>query len=233
MSYAGRADLYDLEYAFKDYAAECERICALVAERSPDARTLLDVACGTGGHLVHLRERFACEGVDLDPDLLAVARERLPDVLLHEADMRSFDLDRRFDVVTCLFSAIGFVGDLDGLARAADRLAAHVSDGGVLIVEPWVTPEAWIAGRPHALAAQNHRLALTRLTVSGREGRLAITDMHYVASDGSTVDEWRDRHEIALFTHDEMRAAFEATGLQVEHDPEGLIGRGLWIATRG
>ena len=55
---------------------------------------------------------------------------------LHHGDMRTFDLGRSFDVVTCLCSSIGQVRNLDGLAAAAGRLAAHVAGGGVLIVEP-------------------------------------------------------------------------------------------------
>ncbi|MBA2569767.1 MAG: methyltransferase domain-containing protein, partial [Chloroflexi bacterium] len=83
------AELYDLFYDWKDYAAEVERLAVIVAERVPGARTLLDVACGTGRHLELLRGRFVVEGVDLDAGLLAVARERLgPDVPLHRGDMR-------------------------------------------------------------------------------------------------------------------------------------------------
>src|SRR3712207_7289123 len=35
--------------------------------------------------------------------------ERYPDVRFHQGDMTDFDLGRRFDVVVCLFSAIGYV----------------------------------------------------------------------------------------------------------------------------
>ncbi len=41
------AELYDLFYDWKDYRAEAEKVRELVAARNPDARTLLDVACGT------------------------------------------------------------------------------------------------------------------------------------------------------------------------------------------
>jgi SAM-dependent methyltransferase len=233
MAYALHPELYDLEYSFKDYKGECARIEELVRGRSPKARTLLDVACGTGRHLAYLQPRFACEGVDLDAGLLSVARERLgDDVPLHEGDMRTFDLDRRFDVVTCLFSAIGFVRDLDGLAAATHSLAAHVADGGVLIVEPWLTPDVWQPGRPHVLAADAEGLALARVTVAGQRGRLSTTEMYYTLGTRDSVEQWHEDHELGLFTDDEMRVALEATGLVVEHDPEGLSGRGLWLGTR-
>jgi SAM-dependent methyltransferase len=99
---------YDRFYATKDYAAEARQVTALIHQHNPPARTLLDVACGTGRHLEHLRETFACHGVDLDPALLEFARQRLPGIPLTHGDMTDFDLGRRFDAVTCLFSSIGY-----------------------------------------------------------------------------------------------------------------------------
>lgn len=233
MTYTSRPDLYDLEYAFKDYAAEADALVRIVRERSPEAHTLLDVACGTGKHLEHLRDAFACEGVDLDEGLLAVARSRLPGIPLERADMRDFDLGRRFDVVTCLFSAIGFVGGPDGLDAAAHALTRHLAPRGLLLVEPWFTPDAWIPGRPHVLAHEGPGIALARVTLSGlRDERISTTEMHYVVATPDGVDEFVVLHEPYLFTHEEMRGAFERAGLAVEHDPEGLIGRGLWIGRR-
>jgi SAM-dependent methyltransferase len=232
MPYAHRPELYDLEYSFKDYEGECARLEELVRGRAPHARTLLDVACGTGKHLSSLRSRFDCEGVDLDAGLLEVARERLGDIPLHEGDMRTLDLGRRFDVVTCLFSAIGFVRDLDGLSAATRSLAAHVADRGVLIVEPWLTPEVWLPGRPHVLAADAEGVALARVTIAGLEGTISTMKMYYTVGTADGVEQWSEDHELGLFTHAQMRGALEATGLTVEHDPAGLTGRGLWIGTR-
>ena len=57
---------------------------------------------------------------------------------LEVADMTSFDLGRRFDVVTCLFSSIGYVGTAERLDQAIATMAAHLEPGGTLIVEPWL-----------------------------------------------------------------------------------------------
>ena len=103
-------------------------------------------------------------GLDLDPQLLAIARERLGDVELHEGDMTAFSLGRRFDVVTCLFSSIGYVGTVERLDDAIAAMAAHLNPGGVLIVEPWLTPEAWMADRPHLLSVDEPDLKIARMT---------------------------------------------------------------------
>jgi SAM-dependent methyltransferase len=230
--YTLRPDLYDVVYSYKDYAAESARIEEIARGHSPTARTLLDVACGTGRHLEHLASSFETAGVDADEGMLQVARTRLPDIPLSLGDMRDLDLGRRFDVVTCLFSAIGFAHDLDTLGRATASLARHVADGGILLLEPWVTPEEWVADRPHALATTQDELAVARVALSGRRGRVSLVELQYLVASTDGITHLAERLELGLFTHDEIRSALEATGLSVAHDPEGLIGRGLWLGMR-
>jgi SAM-dependent methyltransferase len=224
------ARFYDAVYSFKDYAAEAERIHALIEERSPGASTLLDVACGTGKHLERLRAWYEVTGLDLDPELLEIAQERLGDVELHEGDMTTFSLDRRFDVVTCLFSSIGYVGTVDRLGSAIAAMTVHLEPGGVLIVEPWLTPDVWMVDRPHLLTVDEPELKIARMTHPGRDGRLAIMNFEYLIGTPAGIEAFSERHEAALFTDEEYRDAFVAAGLSVEHDPDGLIGRGLYIA---
>src|SRR5215475_7387150 len=88
---------------------------------------ILPVGCGTGLHLSYLKHRFQVEGLDLDEQLLAIARQRNPEVPLHHADMIDFDLGRTFDIVTCLFSAIGYVKTLANLSRAIQCIAQHLT----------------------------------------------------------------------------------------------------------
>jgi SAM-dependent methyltransferase len=212
------AHVYDLLYSFKDYDAEAAALAELITARRPGARSLLDVACGTGRHLELLRATFPdVAGVDMEPGLLEIARERLPGVPLVGADMRSFDLGRRFDGVTCLFSSVGYLADARELDAAVARMAAHLEPGGVLVVDGWVKPEAWLPGvNVHALAESAADVAAARVTRSWRvEGR-SYLDMRYLIATPDGFDEEREEHVLTLFTDDEYRAAFRAAGLEPE-----------------
>jgi SAM-dependent methyltransferase len=226
--FARSARIYDAVYSWKDYAGEAARVHELVQARKPGAATLLDVACGTGTHLAELRGRYRCEGLDLEPELLAVARERLPDVPVHEGDMRDFDLGRRFDVVTCLFGSIGYVLTVEGLEAAVAAMARHLEPGGVLLVEPWLRPEGV---KPHvgAVFVDEPELKIGRVNTIEVEGRISSFDFHFLVGTPESVEHFVEHHELALFTHEEQLAAFRAAGLEVEHDEEGLMGRGLYI----
>ena len=225
------AEIYDAIYAYKDYAGEVARIRDVIEARRPRARTLLDVACGTGKHLELLREHFDVEGLDLSDEQLAVARRRLPGVVLHRADMTTFDLGRRFDAVICLFSAIGYLSSVDAMRSAVASMARHLEPGGVLVVEPWLTPDEYRPdGTPHARFVDEPTLKIARINVSEREGDLAVMDMHHLVGRPGRVEHFVEHMELYLFTDEQYREAFRAAGLDVEHDPEGLIGRGLYVA---
>ena len=224
------ADLYDAVYAFKDYPAEAAALRRRVAGAGGrGAGTLLDVACGTGKHLEALAPFYTVEGTDLDAGLLAVARRRLPDVPLHLADMREFDLGKRFDVVTCLFSAIGYAVTVDAMRASVAAMARHLEPGGVLAVEPWFAPDDFRAGTTHLLAVDEPELKIARMSTSSREGRRATLHFRYLVGRPGRVTDAAEDHVTGLFTHDEMLDAFAAAGLRTTHDAHGLTGRGLYL----
>jgi SAM-dependent methyltransferase len=201
-----------------------------VQERCPGAGSLLDVACGTGRHLEQLREWYAVEGLDLDPAMLERARSRLPDVPLHEGDMRDFALGREFDVVTCLFSAIALVRTLDGLGQAIARMGAHLRPGGVLIVEPWDSPEEHSAeGKPWVEVVEGDGRIAVVMETSTLAGGVWNEDSHYLVWSAEGIEHVHEQSETGAFTREDHLAAFRDAGLSVEHDPVGLIGRGLYI----
>jgi ubiquinone/menaquinone biosynthesis C-methylase UbiE len=228
------AQWYDKIYlSMKDYRAEADKLTAIIRayQRSPGNR-LLDVACGTGLHLSSLQQHFQVEGLDLDEGLLAIARQRLPNVPLHHADMTDFNLGCTFDVVTCLFSAIGYVKTLDKLSRAVQCMGRHLAPGGVVLIEPWFTPETWYPGTVSARFIDEPNLKIARINTSCVEGRLSSMDMHYLIGTPEGTEHYVERHELGLFTTEEMIGVFTACGLEATYDQEGLSGRGLFIGQR-
>ena len=229
------AELYDAIYAWKDYAAEAGRLSELVAvHKSSPGNSLLDVACGTGGHFPFLREQFDVEGLDLNEDFVRIARERHPGITIHTGDMVETDLGRQFDVVTCLFSAIGYVKTQDRLDRAVANMARHVAPGGVLIIEPWLSPDTWKGAHqpPSVNIADDPEFKAVRMIVWEQDGTIVSSDFHYLVGTPDGVEHFTERHEVGLFTDEEYCAAFERAGLEVTHDKDGLMGRGLFIGTR-
>jgi len=224
---------YDAIYAAmgKDYPSEARKLDALIQQhkRSPGKR-LLDVACGTGCHLACLRDRYEVEGLDLNDEMLQIARARCPGVPFHCGDMMEFDLGRTFDVVTCLFSSVGYAKTLPRLRLAVRTMTRHVNAGGLVIVEPWVAPEAYRPGTMRAHFVDQPDLKIARMSVSDEaEYGVAALQFHYLVATPDGVDYFAERHDLGLFSHDEYLAAFAWCGLGVVHDESGLMSRGLYI----
>lgn len=228
--------MYDLLYAppLFDTARSSEELRRLIEERRPGARDLLDVACGTGRHLVHLRDDYRVEGVDREPGMLREARRKLPGVPLHRGDVLDFALRRRFDVVTCLFSSIAYVITLARLRGAIANLARHLRPGGLLVVDGWMGPESWSAGRIVIHQGEAPGVNVVRMSRSGRHGRRVSTmDWHVLVGDGRGVQHFVEHHELGLFERGDYVEAFRRAGLDAEVLPGAADGRDRYIASRG
>ncbi len=217
----------------KDYNAEAQKVHAFIQEHKRSTGiSLLEVACGTGLHASILQKQYRVEGLDLDAEMLAVASQNYPDIPFHQADMVEFDLGRRFDIVTCLFSSIGYVKTKACLNQAIQTMSDHLLPGGVLITEPWFTPEQWKPGRVSALFVDQPDLKIARMNISEVEDRLSFFVFHYTVGTPQGIEYFTERHELGLFTPEEYLEAFHKTGLEVIHDLEGLDGRGLYIGLK-
>jgi len=224
---------YDKIYSFKDYEQEASKITQIIDQRSQlDGGRLLDVACGTGKHIEYLKDQFDVEGLDISPEMLEIARVRNPNVTFHQADMTDFNLGKKFDVITCLFSAIGYAKTLELAGSAIASMARHLVAGGLLIVEPWFSPEAWHAETVHAMLIDESDLKIARVNTSFVKGRISYFDLHHLIGTPKGTTHFVEHHELGLFTIEEMKKMFIDAGVLVEYDPEGLTGRGLYVGEK-
>ncbi len=227
------AEFYDAIYSFKDYVAEATQIAGRIRSVRPEARTILDIACGTGEHARLLAERhgFEVDGLDLDAGLLRAARQKHPSGRFFEADMSDFTVDRRYDAILCLFSSIGYLVTLERVVRALECFRRHLATGGVLLVEPWFPPGALDTSRLFRLAGTHEGTNITRVGRNEVEGQISRLHFEYEVDAPDGKRRLTEVHELGLFTRDEMGHSFQRAGLDAHFDPIGLSGRGLWAAT--
>lgn len=226
------AALYDELYASRDYARQADQIEQIVLTHCPGATSLLDVGCGTGELLAHLRGRFELAGVDVSEAMVAVARAKMLDVPVHLDDLRDFRLDRRFDAIVCIYSPVGYLPGRAALHDGIANLAAHLAPGGVLLVEPWIFPENWNGGDLVHATYQIGDLFISRMGAWVTEGDRSLLTMHYLVGETGRVRHFVDRQELILFARQDYEDAFAAAGCSVEFRPDGYADRGLFIARK-
>jgi len=229
------AKYYDVINDRKDYRAESARLRALASRFGGRGRkSWLDVGCGTGRHLDHLRRTHPVVGLDASREMLRLARRRLPGVRLVLGDMRSFRLDERFDVVSCLYGAIGHLATGSDVRRAFRNFARHLTPDGVVLVEPWVDRSAWRSGWIDLRTHRGPDLTVVRCGFSSRRRDRWVLRWHFLIGE-------RGRPILHLEVTDTGLLARRATllswmreaGLESRFVSRGLTpGRGILVGVK-
>lgn len=231
--YTRSAKYYDTLYGTKDYAGAAAALQQIIETHRPGAGTLLDVACGTGRHLQYFLRSYKSEGLDINDDLLKLAAARCPDVTFHHQDMLLLELERRFDVVTCLFGAIAALVTPDKLSAAVGRMASHLDPGGLLLIEPFFTPDQYWKDKLTANYSVSETQNVAWMYISSQQGSVAAVNIHYLASEGQTIEYFTERHEVALYQCEDYSEAFRRADLAWTFEEPGPLFRcGLYIARK-
>ena len=123
----------------EDFASEATFVRKMAEKYgNSDGNQLLDLGCGAGHHDLFLKENFEVVGVDGSQKMLQFARKRNPELEYHQADMRSFDLNRKFDAVMA-FDMVMYNLTYAELEATLTNLNRHLTAGGVLLfyMENW------------------------------------------------------------------------------------------------
>jgi SAM-dependent methyltransferase len=131
--YESLAWCYDFITTGEEHKKEADFVKTVVkALKKSEGNRLLDVGCGHGWHDYFLKKEFKITGVNLNENILEMARRRNPDVDYILGDMRNFDLNEEFDVVLS-FDALEHLLTYDDLKVALANLLKHLAEDGVLI----------------------------------------------------------------------------------------------------
>lgn len=233
--YKDAAPFYDLIHQAKgrDPDSEADAFVREILQRCPGARTLLDVACGTGANLPRFAQSFEVVGLDVSDSMLSLARTRCPDIECVAADMRSFDLGCQFDAIVSLFSGIGYMIEEADLRAAVSTLAGHLNPGGVLMLEGWVEVDHWLGSRVSADCCQTEQAAVARVTRSSAKGMRSSFTCRYIVATSEGIQTIDEHHVLRLAVPQEFASAFGDAGLSYERLPNLLReGRTAYIGVR-
>lgn len=234
--YNEMAEYYDGIYSFKDYKQEAQKVDRLIRRyKKTKGKELLDVACGTGQHLAHLRKKYEVQGLEKSRGIQRVAQKKLKGIKIHSGDMVTFNLHREFDVVTCLFSSIGYVKTLSNLKKTIRNFSRHLKTGGVLIVEPWVSPKTVRPGNRSVQTYKKEGLAVARLMASEVRGKKSLLMVDWlIGKAGKKTKHYHESHELGLFSEKDTLQIMKEAGFNAFQSKEYLMGRGrtLYVAVK-
>jgi SAM-dependent methyltransferase len=225
------AKYYDQIYLKRnDYRNESEVVQNIISrfERKP-SETLLDVGCGTGEHLKHFSQHFRCTGLDVSKEMINVARAKAPNVRFEVADMRDFRLRDRFDVITCLFSSIGYVQNLRNLARTLQNFHVHLANDGLALIEPWVFRKDFRKGNVSIDTYEDEKTKLVRMGTSELTESRWLVHFHYLTAANGEIKHTKEIHKMIAADYEDYVRGFNSAG----YSEIKFLGENEWTRTRG
>jgi ubiquinone/menaquinone biosynthesis C-methylase UbiE len=232
--YMELAAYYDASIFWKNYRAECALVHELIKDnKKSKGRDLLDIACGTGNHIRYLKKHYRVTGLDKNVGMLKIARDKFREIEFVRADMTSFNLRKTFDAIICLYASIAYAKSHSKLLKAIANIASHLKKGGVSIIEPFLSKDEYIEGKPFASFVDEPGLKIARMNVNRRRENVAILEFHFLMATNAGVQHIRDRHEVGLFDRPEVQQAMEDSGLRTKFVKAGFQkDRGLFVGVK-
>ena len=214
----------------KDYKFESDVIEKIIRQfERKSSKTLLDVGCGTGEHLKHLSRSFHCEGIDISEEMIKVARKKVASAEFKVANMIDFSLRKKFDVITCLFSSIGYVQTFENLVKTFRNFHNHVSSEGLTLVEPWIFKKDFRKGNVSIDAYEDGKMKLVRMGTSKLTGSHWLVHFHYLIGVNGEIKHTKEIHKMIAADYEDYVKGFNLAG-----DNElKFLGENEWTRTRG
>jgi SAM-dependent methyltransferase len=161
------AKYYNLLYKDKDYAGEVAFVDGLIKKFSTgSSKKLLDIGCGTGVHAQYMTENgYQVTGVDLSAEMITQARNKnIPGAIFHEGNATTFNLNKKFDVVTSLFHVMSYQTTNEQARAMIHNACKHLHNGGLFLFDFWYGP-AVLSEKPAVKIRrlENEELKVTRI----------------------------------------------------------------------
>ncbi|MFZ8805753.1 MAG: class I SAM-dependent DNA methyltransferase [Candidatus Calescibacterium sp.] len=217
------AQFYDMLYKDKDYESESNYIISLIKKYNPEAKSILDLGCGTGRHAeLFSNKGFIVLGVDQSKYMLNEAMNRKNNNLdFIEGDVRFLKLDKKFGVVTALFHVLSYQitnKDVESLIRTAYN---HLNKNGLFIFDFWYGP-AVIIQKPEVRIKEleNDNIKFIRIAKPMIDFSRNVVKVCYkifvVDKKNKTFLEHEESHPMRFFFDPELELFIENIGFKLE-----------------
>lgn len=100
----------------------------------------LDIACGTGALSIKMTsEGIHSEALDYSSEMITIARNNAEsanlDIKFYHADMRSFILNNKYDLITCTYDSINHLLSLEEWMQTFSSVKSHLNDSGIFVFD--------------------------------------------------------------------------------------------------
>lgn len=200
-------------YGHRDEGEAADAVRLVVEHAGGDGGPVLDLACGAGRHLRHLRAAgLRAVGLDLSAALLR--RARVHGLPVIRGDMRELPVaDASLGLVTSFFTSFGYFPDPADDVRVIAEVRRALRPGGLFAVDYLNASAVRADLRPRDEEEVGDRLVVqTRQLVD--DGTVVLKRIEIFDPDCGTPRVFHER--VRLYTADELAAMLARQGIHTE-----------------
>ena len=220
------AQYYDLFNQGKDYKKEADFLEEVFRKYGNKIMSILDLGCGTGLHTKELVGRgYNVTGLDLSKEMLEIAKKRNPDSDFFIEDMSNFNINKKFDVIICMFAALGYLTENIQLEGFFKCCKSHLKEDGLLVLDVWnglgVMNELPTSREK---IAEIENLKIMRKSFPSLDSKNQISNVKFLVKVSEKnqgkeklITEYNEDHKVRFFFPLELKKYIEDSDLKVLH----------------
>ena len=218
------SNYYDIYYKNKNYVAEVNFVLDLAKQNSITPTTVLDIGCGTGGHLIPFAQKgLKVKGFDLSEDMVYQAREKIrkenikAEIIVD--NIRAYRDAKKYDLVVAMFAVMGYLTSNEDFLAGLKTAMIHLNNNGLFIFDVWFGP-AVLNQRPETRIQEFEKdgLRVIRLVRPELDVIKQIVTINYDIlefKNERTVESVKESHKMRYFFIQELKFLLKNAGLKL------------------
>jgi len=232
-TYSVLADIYDIVMADVDYETWADYIDEIILMHQPSARSILELACGTGTIALSLEELdcYEISATDGSPDMIRIARQKAAkansEINFQTMNFLDLSFERSFDVIYMVFDSLNYLHTKEDIIQLHKEVKNILNPGGIFVYD-FTTP-------------RNSRKAIRFLnneskTVDGEyryhressfnaKDRIHTNRFHIEKLDetnGDIIEKFEEQHQQKIYTLDDIQSILKKTDFEIVQAYDGF-----------
>lgn len=232
-TYSILADIYDIVMSDVDYETWADYLDEIILMHQPTARSILELACGTGTIALSLEELdcYKISATDGSADMIRIAKKKADkaDSNIDFQTMNFLDLsfDETFDVVYMVFDSLNYLHTKEEILQLHQQAKSVLNSGGIFVYD-FTTPRnsrKAIRFLNNSSKNINDQFRYHRESSFNAKERIHTNKFHIEKLDessGNIVEKFEEQHQQKIYTLDEIKSVIDDTEFEIVQAYDGF-----------
>lgn len=219
-SYEKLALFYDLLMQGIDYGAWVTYVEELMRHFQGRARTVVDLACGTGNSTIPWAKRgYRTMGIDLSTEMLDIARRKTVDqgyqINFQQCDLRFFELAHKVDLAVCFQDGFNYILNISDLKSAFQSVFNNLHEKGFFVFDLNYLPRL-LPQNDEFFVAEEDQYSLAWSTRYQEEEQLwEINITCRIKGEGEREEKFSETHREKIYDSEDVWSLLTESGFTV------------------